>query len=66
MLNLLVAIHTLYLAGTDRALTALTNRSEAGSVTIEQVLWTVAVIGFVAIVVTVIRNFVTTEAAKIN
>lgn len=66
MLNIFVAIHTLYLAGTDRARTALTTRSEDGNVTVEQVLWAVAAIGFVAIVATVIRNYVTSEAAKIG
>lgn len=39
--------------------------SERGSVTIEQVLWAVAMIAIVGIVVAVITSFVTTQAAKI-
>ena len=39
---------------------------EAGSVTIEKVVWAVAVIGIAAIVVTAITIFVTNEAAKIK
>ena len=39
---------------------------EAGSVTIEKVVWAVAVIAIAAIVVTAITIFVTNEAAKIK
>ena len=39
---------------------------EAGSVTIEKVVWAVAVIAIAAIVVTAITLFVTNEAAKIK
>jgi len=39
---------------------------EAGSVTIEKVVWAVAVIAIAAIVVTAITVFVTNEAAKIK
>jgi len=39
---------------------------ERGSVTIEQVIWAVAVIAIVAIVVTAITNYVTTQAGKIK
>jgi hypothetical protein len=39
---------------------------ERGSVTIEQVIWAVAIIGIVAIVVTAITNYVTTQAGKIK
>jgi hypothetical protein len=35
-------------------------------VTIEQVIWAVAIIGIVAIVVTAITNYVTTQAGKIK
>lgn len=40
--------------------------SERGSVTIEQVLWAVAVIVIAGIVVTAITNFVTTKAGEIR
>jgi hypothetical protein len=39
---------------------------ERGSVTIEQVIWAVAIIAIVAIVVTAITNYVTTQAGKIK
>jgi len=39
---------------------------ERGSVTIEQVIWAVAIIGIVAIVVTAITNYVTSQAGKIK
>ena len=39
---------------------------EAGSVTIEKVVWAVAVIAIAAIVITAITIFVTNEAAKIK
>ena len=48
----------------DRA--AKTLRGERGSITIEQVLWAVAIIAIVAIVVTAIRAFVTAQAANIR
>ena len=41
-------------------------RDERGSVTMEQVLWAVAVIVIVGIVVTAITGYVTNEAAKIK
>ncbi|MFE6645084.1 hypothetical protein ACFVJS_00880 [Nocardioides sp. NPDC057772] len=41
-------------------------RDERGSVTIENVLWAVAVIAIVAIVVAAIRTFVTNESNKIR
>lgn len=41
-------------------------RNERGSVTIEQVLWAVALIAIVAIVVAAIRAFVTTKAGQIK
>jgi hypothetical protein len=44
----------------------LASRSDRGSVTIEQVIWAVAVIGIVAIVVTAITNYVTTKAGQIK
>jgi hypothetical protein len=41
-------------------------RSDRGSVTIEQVIWAVALIAIVAIVVTAITNYVTTKAGQIK
>lgn len=41
-------------------------RRDDGSVTIENVLWAVAVIAFVAIVVAAIRAFVTSKAGEIR
>jgi hypothetical protein len=56
-----------YLATQQRVLTSAARRdSERGSVTIEQVIWAVAVIGIVAIVVTAITNYVTAQAGKIR
>lgn len=51
-----------YLDARHRELT----RSERGSVTIEQVIWAVAVIAIVAIVVTAITGYVTAQAGKIK
>lgn len=39
---------------------------ERGSVTIEHVLWAVAVIAIVAIVVAAITNYVTTQSGQIS
>ena len=39
---------------------------ERGSTTIEQVLWGIAAIGFVAIVVAVINSYLTSQAARIR
>lgn len=52
------------LTGADRSLTR--RRDERGSVTMEQVLWAVAVIVIVGIVVAAITAYVTNEAAKIK
>lgn len=52
------------LVGADRSLTR--RRDERGSVTMEQVLWAVAVIVIVGIVVAAITAYVTNEAAKIK
>ena len=66
MLHLAATIHTLGVNLYDRAHTGLTTKPERGSETIEKVLWAVAVIAIVAIVVTAIRAYVTSEAAKIT
>ena len=62
MHHLAAALHTLGIRLRDRTST----RAERGSVTIEQVLWAVAVIAIVGIVVLAITNYVTNEAAKIT
>lgn len=41
-------------------------RDERGSITIEQVLWAVAIIGLVGIVVTAITAFINKEVGKIK
>ena len=65
----------IYIALQLAALTALTalrgsvvtrRRDDRGSVTIEQVIWAVAVIAIVAIVVAAITAFVTSESSKIK
>lgn len=66
MLYLAATLHTLGASFVEHAHTRLTTTPERGSETIEKVLWAVAVIAIVGIVVAVIRNFVTTESAKIS
>ena len=46
--------------------TRITRRSERGSVTIENVLWAVAVIAIVAIVVAAIKAYVTTQSGNLK
>ena len=56
-----------YVAQQWRVLAAASrSRSDRGSVTIEQVIWAVALIAIVAIVVTAITNYVTTKAGQIK
>ena len=56
-----------YLADQWRIVASSLRRdSDRGSVTIEQVIWAVAIIGIVAIVVTAITNYVTIQAGKIK
>ena len=62
MNHLAAALHTLGVRLRHRAAT----RPERGSVTMEQVLWAVAVIAIVGIVVVAITSYVTREAAKIT
>lgn len=69
MSHLIATLHTLgvrLLDGARDRLDSATRDPERGNVTIEQVLWAVAVIGIVAIVVTVITNYVTSTAGKIT
>jgi len=65
MSYLAATLHTLGVRLTDAA-TSRPPRSERGSVTIEQVLWAVAVIAIVGIVVLAVTNYVTSQAAKIT
>jgi len=67
MLKFAVVLHILAVALQDHATSISTRRrEERGSVTIENVLWAVAVIAFVGIVVAAIRAYVSREAGKIN
>lgn len=63
---LAATLHTLGVGLIERAHTTLTTKPERGSETIEKVLWAVAVIAIVAVVVTAIRAYVTSESAKIK
>ena len=63
MLHIVATLHTFGLQLTERA---RRTADERGNVTIEHVLWAVAVIAIVATVVGVIRAFVTSEAGKIG
>ncbi|MBO1756465.1 hypothetical protein [Allobranchiibius sp. CTAmp26] len=66
---LIAALHTLGVRVQDHlddARTTLRDNREQGSVTIEQVLWAVAVIAFVGIVVTAITTYVTNKSKNIK
>ncbi len=62
----LIAAQSHALAVTARRWLASDQRNQRGSTTIEQVLWGIAAIGFVAIVVAVINGYLTSQAAKIR
>ncbi|MCW4600251.1 hypothetical protein ON003_00440 [Janibacter hoylei] len=66
----IASIHVLGLRTSDRLQQQqeLVRRAqdERGSVTIEQVLWAVAVIAIAAIVITAVRTFVTNKAGEIG
>ncbi|HMM94011.1 hypothetical protein [Phycicoccus sp.] len=64
MHHLAATLHTLGVQLSDHA--RHRRRPERGSVTIEQVLWAVAMIAIVGIVVLAIRAYVSSEAAKIT
>ncbi|HET7477087.1 MAG TPA: hypothetical protein VFJ97_13830 [Dermatophilaceae bacterium] len=68
MYYLAAALHTLSAQLRDALNTARkeTGTRERGSVTIEQVVWAVAVIAIVGIVVVAITNYVTTKAGQIK
>ena len=65
MLRQLILLH-LYLMSLDTQHVRRRHRDERGSVTIEQVIWSVALISIVAIVVTAIRAYVTNKAGQIQ
>jgi Flp pilus assembly pilin Flp len=62
----LLAAHSSALAVTARRRLTELRHDERGSTTIEQVLWGIAAIAFVAIVVGVINTYLTNQAAKIH
>jgi UDP-N-acetylmuramyl pentapeptide phosphotransferase/UDP-N-acetylglucosamine-1-phosphate transferase len=64
MLKVLVLLQLAVLTTYDDLRTA--RRSERGSVTIEHVLWAVAVIAFVGIVVAAITAYVQAQSGKIK
>ncbi|MGH3999227.1 MAG: hypothetical protein ACRDTJ_17425 [Pseudonocardiaceae bacterium] len=66
MLRLYTILTIAWLALGERLLHPPRRKDERGSVTIENVLWAVAVIAIVAIVVAAIRAYVTSESGKIR
>ncbi len=63
MLKFLVLLQIAAISKSDEL---RSRRDERGSVTMEHVLWAVAVIGIVGIVVLAVTNYVTSEAGKIK
>lgn len=66
MYYLAATLHTLGVQMRDTAIRNATKDPERGSVTIENVIWAVAVIAIVGIVVLAITNYVRTKAAEIK
>lgn len=72
MTHLAVVLHVLGLRATDyltsqvRVARSLTKRDERGSVTIENVVWAVAVIGIAAIAVFAVTSFVNAQVGKLR
>ena len=64
MLKFLVLLQIAAISKSDEL--RASRRSERGSVTMEHVLWAVAVIGIVGIVVLAVTSYVTSEAGKIK
>lgn len=72
--HLAATLHTLGMRLTDRATDwidphrhrLVAHGADRGSVTIEQVIWAVAVIAIVGIVVAAVKAYVTTQAAKLR
>jgi len=65
-LTRLLAAHFHALTVTTRHRLQTRQHDQRGSTTIEQVLWGIAAIGFVAIVVAVINGYLASQAAKIR
>jgi heme/copper-type cytochrome/quinol oxidase subunit 2 len=63
MLRLFVLLQITLLGAEHRVRSA---RSERGSVTVEHVLWAVAVIAIVAIVVAAVKAYVTSQSGKLK
>ena len=67
MLKLLVQIHLTMLFVDDLARTrSAQTRDERGSVTIEHVLWAVAVLAIVGVVVAAVKAYVATQAGNLK
>ena len=66
MYYLAATLHTLGVQMRDTAIRKATKDHERGSVTIENVIWAVAVIAIVGIVVLAITNYVRNKAAEIR
>lgn len=67
--HIIATVHLLGLRAADRVedqYRVLRARDERGSVTVEQVLWAVAVITIATVVITAIRAFVTSKASEIS
>jgi len=64
--RLAAQISTLTAALADKAENATDPTQEEGSLTIEQVMWAVAVLAIVAIVVTAITAYVTTKSGELG
>lgn len=61
-----VAAYCSALAATTRRRMLTAQRDERGSTTIQEVLWAIAAIAFVAIVVAAIKAFLDSQVAKIH
>lgn len=66
MYYLAATLHTLGVQMREVAIRKATKDPERGSVTIENVIWAVAVIAIVGIVVLAITNYVRNKAAEIR
>lgn len=65
-MHLLAALHMFGVRLAENARAKVQGDPERGSVTMEQVLWAVAVIGIVGVVVAAVTAFVTDQAGNIT